>query len=77
MSWNTSRAGDALRPCGSVGHPAHARYRLILQLNELKALTHPGEPGDQQQNSHRGEDTQNIIQVNGVVQTAEVKETPD
>lgn len=81
MFWRTNSPQDALCPCGSAGQPAQAQFGLILQLNEFKALTHASETEDQQQNSNRGgEDTQDngvVIQVNGVVKTAEVKEPHD
>lgn len=40
-------------PCASIGQPAHTQFGLILQLNELKALTHSSEAEDQQQNSNQ------------------------
>ncbi|PKU37968.1 hypothetical protein llap_11728 [Limosa lapponica baueri] len=78
MSWRTNSTPDTLCPCGSVGQPAQAQFGFILQLNEFKALKHSSETEDQQRNSNRGgEDTQDIIQVNSVVKTAEVKEPRD
>ena len=73
MSWRTNGTRDTLCPCGSVGQPAHTKFGLILQLNELKALIHPSKTEDQQQNSNRGEDDTQDVQVNDVVKT-EVKE---